>query len=55
MAQCLDVDVSSFGSTEESALKHLQEAVELHFEGKNAPRVTKVKKPSLVSLELTCA
>ena len=32
VAQCLDVDVSSFGSTQEEALENLQEAVELYFE-----------------------
>lgn len=55
VAQCLDVDVSSFGSTEKSALAHLREAVVLHFEGKKFPRVLKVKKPSLASFDLVCA
>jgi len=55
VAQCLDVDVSSFGSTEKSALAHLREAVELRFEGKKLPRVSHVKKPSLVSFDLVCA
>lgn len=32
VAQCLDVDVSSFGSTQEEALENLQEAAELYFE-----------------------
>ncbi len=55
VAQCLDVDVSSFGSTEKIALAHLREAVELWYEGKNIPRIMKSKKPSLVSFELLCA
>ena len=32
VAQCLNVDVSSFGETREEALKVLREAVELYFE-----------------------
>ena len=32
VAQCLDVDVSSFGATRAQALERLREAVELHYE-----------------------
>ncbi|HEX4085443.1 MAG TPA: hypothetical protein VHY22_11065 [Chthoniobacteraceae bacterium] len=32
VAQCLNVDVSSFGETIEEAIANLKEAVELHFE-----------------------
>ena len=32
-AQCLDVDVSSFGETKLEALQNLDEALELYFEG----------------------
>jgi predicted RNase H-like HicB family nuclease len=32
VAQCLNVDVSSFGETEAEALANLQEALELYFE-----------------------
>jgi len=32
VAQCLDVDVSSFGSTQQEALANLKEAVELYLE-----------------------
>jgi len=32
VAQCLNVDVSSFGHTREEALAALREAVELYFE-----------------------
>ncbi|HEV7938966.1 MAG TPA: hypothetical protein VGP18_13200 [Solirubrobacteraceae bacterium] len=31
VAQCLDIDVSSFGNTEADALANLGEAVELYF------------------------
>jgi predicted RNase H-like HicB family nuclease len=32
VAQCLNVDVSSFGTSEADALENLQEALELYFE-----------------------
>ncbi len=32
VAQCLDYDVSSFGSTEKEALANLKEALELYLE-----------------------
>ena len=37
VTQCLNVDVSSFGSTREEAIGNLKEAVELYFEGETAP------------------
>jgi predicted RNase H-like HicB family nuclease len=33
VAQCLNVDVSSFGATREEANSNLREALELYFEG----------------------
>ena len=38
VAQCLNVDVSSFGTTRPDAIANLKEAVELYFEGE--PDVT---------------
>lgn len=35
VAQCLNVDVSSFGKTIEEAKNNLKEAVELYFEEEN--------------------
>ena len=32
VAQCLDVDVSSFGKTKEEAEKNLEESLELYLE-----------------------
>ena len=45
VAQCLEVDVASQGSTEEEALDQLREALELHFEPPTAtvlPHVTSI-------------
>ena len=55
MAQCLNVDVSSFGKTKKEALGNLDEALELYFEDIKAPHVTKVEKPEVVDFSLTHA
>jgi predicted RNase H-like HicB family nuclease len=36
VSQCLNVDVSSFGSTIQEAIDNLNEALELYFEDKEA-------------------
>ena len=33
VAQCLNVDISSFGKTKKDALENLKEALELYFDG----------------------
>jgi predicted RNase H-like HicB family nuclease len=35
VAQCLEVDVSSFGADRQEAVANLKEAVELYFEGES--------------------
>ena len=35
VAQCLNVEVSSFGATRDEAVANLKEAVELYFEGES--------------------
>lgn len=55
VAQCLNVDVSSFGKTKKEALKNLDEALELYFEGKKTDRIIKVNNPELVELSILCA
>lgn len=55
VAQCLNVDVSSFGTTKKSALKNLDEALELYFEDIKAPKVTKIERPEIVSMNLRYA
>ena len=44
VAQCLNVDVSSFGETREEALKALRAAVELYFEDAPAEDFTFVEE-----------
>ncbi|MGD0253912.1 MAG: type II toxin-antitoxin system HicB family antitoxin [Verrucomicrobiota bacterium] len=47
VAQCLNVDVSSFGSTREEAVANLKEAVELYFEGETAGDFSLVSEASV--------
>lgn len=48
VAQCLNVDISSFGNTRKEALLNLKEALELYFEDAKHPRFIKIEKPELV-------
>jgi len=43
VAQCLEVDVASQGSSETAALKNLADALELHFSAPVATRAPKVR------------
>lgn len=52
VAQCLDVDVSSFGANEEEALTNLKEALELYLENAPADAVAKVEGPAVRRLTL---
>ncbi len=42
VAQCLNVDVSSFGATSDEAIANLKEAVELYFENESNPAFSTV-------------
>jgi predicted RNase H-like HicB family nuclease len=55
VAQCLNVDVSSFGSTEREALANLTEALELYFEDADAEDAVPVERAEVVKLALTSA
>jgi len=48
VAQCLNVDVSSFGKTKKEALANLEEALELYFEDTQPTKIVKVEKPEVV-------
>lgn len=47
VAQCLNVDVSSFGNSREEAVANLKEAVELYFEGETQPAWESVSDVSI--------
>jgi predicted RNase H-like HicB family nuclease len=55
VAQCLNVDISSFGETRKEALANLDEALELYFEDQKEPKVTTVNRPQIVSQSLKYA
>lgn len=55
VAQCLNVDVSSFGATERDALANLTEALELYFEDADAEEAVPVERAEVVKLVLTSA
>lgn len=48
VAQCLNIDISSFGNTREEALSNLQEALELYFEDNEHPEVNIIERPEIV-------
>jgi predicted RNase H-like HicB family nuclease len=55
VAQCLNVEVSSFGDTKAEALFNLQEALELYFEDNEHPEFTTIEKPEIVDSIVTYA
>lgn len=55
VAQCLNVDVSSFGKTKLEAINNLKEALDLYFEDIKTVKVAKVERPTIESLSLTHA
>ena len=51
VAQCLNVDVSSFGETKEEALANLSEALTLYFEDSSI-ELTDIESPEIITTEL---
>jgi predicted RNase H-like HicB family nuclease len=52
VAQCLNVEVNSFGKTKNEALSNLQEALELYFEDTPLSEATQIENPEIISTEL---
>lgn len=48
VAQCLNVNVSSFGETKAKALFNLNEALELYFEDVKTDTISIVNQPEIV-------
>lgn len=55
VAQCLNVDVSSFGSTKEEALANLTEALELFFEDASPDQIQIIQNPEIFATSLARA
>lgn len=53
VAQCLNVEVSSFGDTKDDAHTNLKEALELYYEGKTDINFKVIEKPEIVHAEIT--
>jgi hypothetical protein len=52
VAQCLEVDVASQGTTEVDALEHLRDALELHF---TPPIATLTPQMRTIEVEISAA
>jgi len=52
VAQCINVDVSSFGVSKQEAIKNLDEALELYFEDVKTQEITKVEHPEIINNSL---
>jgi predicted RNase H-like HicB family nuclease len=50
VARCLDVEVTSQGTTVEDALTNLREALELYFEDRPAPQAA--EPPIIASIDI---
>lgn len=55
VAQCLNIDVSSFGKSQQEALNNLNEALDLYFEDAPIKSIVKIEKPEIRNLSLTYA
>lgn len=55
VAQCLNVDVSSFGSSKEEALANLKEAVELFYEDQQTIEFRNIEQPEIFHSEIVYA
>ena len=48
VAQCLNVEVSSFGDTKEEALINLKEAIELYLEDASIDNLNTIEEPEII-------
>ena len=55
VAQCLNIDISSFGSSRKEALFNLNEAVALYFEGEKTKNISKINRVEIVPFALRYA
>ena len=52
VAQCLNVEVSSFGETKEEALQNLSEALTLYFEDMPVEQIQPVENPEIFTTSI---
>lgn len=52
VAQCLNVEVSSFGESKDEALANLTEALELYFEDTSFGSLQHIENPEIITTSL---
>ena len=52
VAQCLSVDVSSFGNTKKEAMSQLEDALNLYFDENEKPEIQKVSRVETFNLSM---
>ncbi len=52
VAQCLNIEVSSFGKSKEEALKNLKEAIELYMEDASVDDMNKIEEPEIIHSQI---
>ena len=55
VAQCLNIDISSFGESRDEALSNLDEAINLYLEDYNQRDIQIVENPEIVHLAVKYA
>ena len=55
VAQCLNIDISSFGESRDEALKNLDEAINLFLEDDLHQEIQNVESPEIVHLSVKYA
>ncbi|HEY4509229.1 MAG TPA: type II toxin-antitoxin system HicB family antitoxin [Candidatus Paceibacterota bacterium] len=55
IAQCLNVDISTFGRTKIEAIKNIKEALALYFDGTSKKQFSKISSLSLIDTPFTYA
>lgn len=53
VAQCLNVDISSFGSSYKAALANIEEALELYLEDADPSTIQQVELPAITTTQIT--
>ena len=48
VAQCLNIEVSSFGESKEEALRNLNEAIELYMEDSSFDNLPEIESPEII-------
>lgn len=48
IAQCLNIEVSSFGKSKEEALRNLNEAIELYMEDASFDNLQEIESPEII-------